>query len=120
MTRASGTGGSVSLELALTVPALALLVLVVLHAAVYARDALLVQAAAQRGARVAATTTDDATVAAAVRDALDGRDAAVTVTARGPVGQPVRVQVTMRSRAGQGRLHLTAVGVGAVEPGTVP
>ncbi len=120
MTRPVGQGGSVSLELALTVPALALLVLIVLHAAVYARDALLVQAAAQRGARVAATTTDDGAVISAVLDALDGRDAAVTVTARGRVGQPIRVRVTMRSRAGRGRLDLTAVGVTAVEPGVLP
>ncbi len=110
--------GSLSLELALTVPALFLLMLVVFHAAVYARDALLVQDAARRGARVAATTLDDGAVAAAVRDALDGRDAAVTVrpsTRR--AGDLVRVTVTLQSRIMARAAPLTATAVTAVEPG---
>lgn len=114
----SSQEGSLSLELALTVPALFLLMLVVFHAAVYARDALLVQDAARRGARVAATTLDDGAVAAAVRDGLDGRAAAVTVrpSPRG-AGDVVRVTVTLQSRAIANAAPLTATAVSAVEPG---
>lgn len=112
--------GSLSLELALTVPALFLLLLVVLHGAVYARDALLVQAAAQRGARVAATTADDPAVIAAVHDALDGRAATVEVTPRRRDGALVHVTVTLRSRAGRGTATVTARAAAAVEPGVGP
>lgn len=114
----SSEHGSLSLELALTVPALFLLMLVVFHAAVYARDALLVQDAARRGARVAATSLDDEVITAAVRDALDGRPAAVTV---GPparrAGDVVRVTVTLQSRVVPGAAPLSATSVAAVEPG---
>ncbi len=110
--------GSLSLELALTVPALFLLMLIIFHAAVYARDALLVQDAARRGARVAATSLDDGAVSAAVRDAVDGRPVAVTVrpSAR-RAGDVVRVTVTMQSRGVPRAAPLTATAVTAVEPG---
>lgn len=118
MPEAHGDAGTVSLELALAVPALFLLVLLVLHAAVLGRDAVLVQAAARDGARVAATTTSDAAVRTAVVGSLDGRDARVTVApaVRRP-GQIVRVTVTLRSRAGRGRTELRGVAAAVVEPG---
>jgi Flp pilus assembly protein TadG len=109
--------GVLSLELALTVPALFLLLLVVFHGAVYTRDALIVQGAAREGARVASTTSDDAAVAAVVRAALDGREAAVVVTPRGRPGEVVSVTVSMRSRAGRGGLVVTASAATTVEPG---
>lgn len=115
---ATAQDGVLSLELALTVPALFLLVLVVFYAAVYARDALLVQDAARRGARVAATTLDDGAVVTAVREALDGRTATVTVrpsTRR--AGDLVRVTVTLQSQVIPRAGSLTATAVTAVEPG---
>ncbi len=116
--RRSAHDGSLSLELALTVPALFLLMLVVFHAAAYARDALLTQDAARRGARVAATSLDDGAIRTAVRDALDGRSAEVTVhpSAR-RAGDVVRVTVTLQSRVVPGAPPLTARAVAAVEPG---
>lgn len=109
--------GAVSLELALATPALFLLLLLVFHAAVFGRDVLLVQTAARQGARVAATSTEDSAVRAAVVEALDGRQAAVTVSPRGHPGSLVRVTVTLTSAAGVGR-HPTvrATAAAAVEP----
>jgi Flp pilus assembly protein TadG len=113
----AGERGVLSLELALTVPALFLLLLLVFHGAVYARDALIVQGAAREGARAASTTTDDTVVADVVRDALDGRDAVVVVAPRQSPGDVVRVTVTMRSAAGRGGLEITASAAALVEPG---
>jgi Flp pilus assembly protein TadG len=109
--------GSLSLELALAVPALFLLLMLVMHAAVLARDALLVQSAAREGARVAATTVDDRLVRAAVVGALDGRAAEISVTERRAPGQLVRVEVRYRSTAGRMRPTLTAGATSTVEPG---
>lgn len=110
--------GSVSLEMALAVPALFLLVLLVLHAAVLGRDAILVQSAAREGARVAATTGSDAAVRSVVSEALDGREATVTISpaVRRP-GHVVRVTVTLRSRAGREGTELRGVAAAVVEPG---
>jgi Flp pilus assembly protein TadG len=112
--------GVFALELALTVPALFLLLLLVFHAGVLARDAVLVQGAARDGARAAATSRDDGAVRRVVRDAVDGRDATVTVGPRGAPGTPVRVTVRMRSRAGGGRTDVTATATALVEPGGGP
>lgn len=110
--------GSVSLEYGLAVPVLFLLILVVFHAAVVGRDALLVQHAARHGARTAATTTDDRAVRAAVRDAMDGRAAEVTIgPSRRRSGGVVHVTVTYRSQAGVGDTVLTGSAVASVEPG---
>lgn len=109
--------GVVSLELALTVPALFLILTVLFHGLVFARDALIAQSAARDGARVAATTTDDRAVRRAVDTALGGRDAHVTVGPRRSVGQTVRVEVTLRSRAGRGQTTVTATATSVVEPG---
>jgi Flp pilus assembly protein TadG len=109
--------GSISLELALAVPALFLLLLLVMHAAVLARDALLVQSAAREGARVAATTVDDRLVRRAVVGSLDGRAAEVSVSERRVPGQLVRVEVRYRSAAGRMRPTLTARATSTVEPG---
>lgn len=106
-----------SLEYALAVPALFLLVLLVLHAAVLGRDVLLVQSAAREGARVAATTTSDAAVRSAVQRALDGRHATVRVAPRArTAGDLVRVEVALRSRAGRGTVVLRGHAATVVEP----
>ncbi len=106
-----------SLELALSVPALFLILMVLFHGLVLARDVLIAQGAARDGARVAATTTDDRAVRRAVDVALDGRDATVTVGPRRGVGQLVRVEVTLRTRAGRGSTTVTASATSVVEPG---
>ena len=106
-----------SLEYALAVPALFLLVLLVLHAAVLGRDALLVQSAAREGARVAATTRSDTAVRSAVQRALDGRRATVRVAPRTrTAGDLVRVEVALRSRAGRGTVILRGQAATVVEP----
>ena len=115
--RAASERGALSLELALTVPALFLILMVLFHGLVLARDALIAQAAARDGARVAATTTDDRAVRRTVEVALDGRDATVSVTPRRGVGQIVRVEVTLRSRAGRGTTMVTGTATSVVEPG---
>jgi len=92
---------SVSLEVALTMPVVFVVIVLVLNAAVLARDALAVQGAAREGARVAATGATDAEVAATVRGALGGGLAGVTVRpARRVPGELVTVVVRIRSVAG--------------------
>lgn len=108
---------SLSLELALAVPALFLLLMLVMHATVLARDALLIQSAAREGARVAATTTDDRLVRRAVLGSFDGRAVEILVTERHAPGQLVRVEVSYRSAAGRMRPTLTARATSTVEPG---
>ncbi|MCA1713463.1 MAG: pilus assembly protein [Actinobacteria bacterium] len=111
-------GGSLSLEFALVVPVVFVLVMLVFHAAVYARDGLVAQDAARAGARAAATTTSDEAVVAIVEEAVDGRpvDVVITPRARRP-GQLVTVAVTLTSRAGMGTQQVSARAVAVVEPG---
>lgn len=119
--RAEGELGVLSLELALTVPLVFLLVLVVFHAAAVARDAIAVQDAARVGARAAATTTSHDDVVAAVSEALGGRRARVSVVPRGRVpGDLTRVTVTLRARLGFRHVRLRATAVATVEPGVEP
>ena len=109
--------GSLTLEMALGVPVLFLLLMIVVHAAVFARDALLVQAAARDGARAAASSVSDIPVHAAIDAALGGRAHHVDVTPRGRrPGQVVHVTVGMTSQAAFGDLSLTASAAARVEP----
>ena len=110
--------GSLSLEFALVIPVVFVLVMLVFHAAVYARDALVAQDAARAGARSAATTTSDDAVVEVVRAAVDGRavDVVVTPSLRRS-GQLVSVAVTLTSRAGLGTTTVTVRAVAVVEPG---
>lgn len=113
-----GETGSVSLEFGLAVPVLFLLLLVVFHAAVLGRDALLVQHAARHGARTAATTADAGAVRAAVRDAMDGRPVQVSISpGRWSEGGVVHVTVVYTSRSGLGGTELTGSAATSVEPG---
>ena len=110
--------GVLSLELALAVPVLFLLLLVVFHALVLCRDVLIAHDAARAGARVAATTVDHGDVVAAVAAAADGHDVQVSVVPRSRhEGELVRVEVTMRSTAGLRARTVRATAVAYVEPG---
>lgn len=114
---ARGQRGSLSLEFALTVPALFLVLLVVGHLIVFARDALAVQTAAREGARVAATSSGEDGVRRAVAAALDGRQARVVVTPRDrQVGELVRVTVILESAAGPGGTTVAGSAASVVEP----
>lgn len=109
--------GSSSLEFALTVPVLFVLVVVVLHSAVFVRDAVLVQHAAHEGARVAATTTSDRAVRAAVTAALDGRVGEVTITpSPRRAGDTVVVVVVHHSVAGPVGVDVRGRAATRVEP----
>lgn len=107
-----------SLEAVLVLPVLALLIVGVLHVAVVVRDVLVIHEAARAGARVAATTTGYAPVAAAARQAapeLPGLRVSVTPTHRRD-GDLVRVEVTTIRPVGPVRHELRARAVARVEP----
>jgi len=110
---AGAAGGSLSLEFALTVPLLFVLVMVVFNAAMLGRDALLVQSAAREGARAAAVTDERAAVTLAADRALGGRPASVAVVEDGDL---VRVTVTMTSRVAGLGVELTASATARAEP----
>ena len=79
--RGADRAGSLSLEIAMALPLLALGAFAVLQLVGVGRDLLLVQELAGLGARVATTTVDDASVAAAVHTAAgDGHVVEVVIT----------------------------------------
>lgn len=88
-----GDGGVVALELALTLPLVALLLVGAFGLVGVVRASLLTQEAARLGARVAAVNGDDAAVRRAVVDVL-GPDADATVGPR-RVREVVEVTVTV-------------------------
>ncbi|HEX9888257.1 MAG TPA: TadE family type IV pilus minor pilin [Nitriliruptorales bacterium] len=111
-------GGLLSLEFALVVPVLFVLVFVLFELTGVARDALAVQNAAREGARVAATHAGDTEVRRAVTEALDGRVASVTVSPRlRRTGQLVRVEVHLPTRSARlASTTLRARATARVEP----
>ena len=97
----SDDGGSQTVELALLMPALAMIVLAILLAGVAASEAVLAQAAARDGARVAAVD-DDAAAADAAKAVAGERAVVVDVeppTSARRAGELVTVTVRLRSRA---------------------
>jgi hypothetical protein len=93
----TGQGGSLSLEMAMALPVLALCAVVLLQGVGVARDALLAQELARLGARVAATSPSDAAVRDAVARAA-GPDVDVAVMISPPVrghGTTIRVRVDL-------------------------
>lgn len=94
--------GSATVELALLIPLLLLLMAMVVEVAVIGRLHVEVVAAAREGARVAATVPDPATALAATTAALGerGEDARVRVHRPHVVGQAARVTVTVVHRIG--------------------
>lgn len=95
--RADDTGQA-SVELALLLPLVLLLVLAVVQVGLVARDVVLVSHAAREAARAAATEADPGAAEAAARAAagLDGERLEVAVTGRGGAGSRVRVDVSYR------------------------
>lgn len=94
--------GSATVELALLVPLILLLLVVIIEVAVIARLQIEVVGAAREGARVAATSPDPAMALAAVRGALGDRGADARVAVKRPhvVGQPAEVSVSIEHRIG--------------------
>ena len=88
--------GQATVELALILPVVVLLLMAVFQIAVVARDQVLTVHAARAAVREAAVDAGRGRVDAAARDVLDG--AVVDVKARGEIGEPVVVVVHYRSR----------------------
>ena len=89
-----------TVELALLVPLLLVLVVLVVEVSLAARLQIEATAAAREGARVAATTPDPAAAIAAVRSALGDRGAEARINVHRPhvVGRNARVEVTLWHR----------------------
>ena len=94
-----GDGGQASVELALLLPLVALLLLAVLQVGLVAKDVVLVPHAARAAARAAATDPhpDAARLAAEASGALDPDHLSVTVADRGEPGSRLRASVTYRA-----------------------
>lgn len=103
-----------ALELALTLPLLAVLVVAGLGLVDVARTSMVTQEAARLGARVAAVDADDGAVRRAVLDVV-GPGAEVTIGVRA-VRHPVRVSVTTPVEVASLRGRVTATAVALVEP----
>jgi Flp pilus assembly protein TadG len=89
--------GSAAVEFALVLPLALILVLGLVQVGVFARDRLLVEAAARAAARSAAVTDDPAApraAALAAAPALDDASLALDVVRAGTRGDPVSVHVT--------------------------
>ncbi len=89
------------MEMAVTIPALVLVLLAVLEVVVVARTQLELVAAAREGARAAATIADPARAVTAVQTALSpvlSDRVRVKVTRPAVVGRPATVVVTLRHR----------------------
>jgi len=96
-TRRDAEGGTAAVEFALVLPLVLVVILALVQVGVFARDRVLVEAAARAGARAAALADDPAAVTAAAQAAAPGLDAGILaiVTARsGTRGDPVTVSVT--------------------------
>jgi Flp pilus assembly protein TadG len=92
-----GEGATASVEFALVLPLVLLMVLALLEVGILVKDRLVVEGSARAGAREAAVTVDDAAVRQAVVDASASLDPAaleVTVTRTGGAGTAVTVAVT--------------------------
>ena len=90
------TAGQATVELALVLPLLFLLLMAVFQVAVVARDQVLAVQAARAAAREAAVGAGHGRVQGAARDVLGG--AVVDVTTPGQIGEPVVVRVHYKSR----------------------
>ena len=92
-------GGQASVELALLLPLLVLLLLVILQIGLVGRDVVLVTHASREAARAAATDPDPGAATAAARAAggLDPKRMTVSVTGGGRAGSRVRVTVTYQA-----------------------
>lgn len=105
--------GQATVELALTLPLVALLILAVIQAGVLVRDQLLVTHAAREGARAAAVDDDAQAAERAAGEAgpLDPDRLDVSVAGRDGPGSRVTVRVTYRAPT---RLPLLGRAIGDV------
>ena len=89
-------GGQASVELALALPLVAVLLLAIVQVGLVVRDQVLLTHAAREAARVAAVDPDEAAVVAAARagGGLDPARLSVDIGARGAAGSRVRVRLT--------------------------
>ena len=90
--RARPDAGQSTVEFALVLPLFFWLLVLLFQVGLVARDEIIVTHAARAAVREASVTHDAARVVAAGTRALPG--ARVRVVRRGPVGQPVEVEVT--------------------------
>ncbi|MFL6205180.1 MAG: TadE/TadG family type IV pilus assembly protein [Acidimicrobiales bacterium] len=92
-------GGQATVELALLLPVLAVLLLLILQIGLLGRDLVLVSHASREAARAAAVDPDPGAALAAARRAggLDADRLTVDVGARGGAGTVVEVTVTYRA-----------------------
>lgn len=99
MRRAREDGGQASVELALVLPLVMILLLAVAQLGLLVRDQILVVHAAREAAREAAVdpAADAPRRAAVASSSLNGSRLTVTSTQRGAVGSRVRVEVAYRT-----------------------
>lgn len=102
MRRERGDGGQASVELALVLPLVVILLLAVVQLGLLVRDQILVVHAAREAAREAAVdpAADAPRRAALASSALTDSRLTVTSTGRGAVGTRVRVEVAYRAPTG--------------------
>jgi hypothetical protein len=93
---AHSIAGQATVELALVLPLLFLLLMAVFQVAVIARDQVLTVQAARAAVREAAVGAGNGRVQGAARDVLAGAE--VDVRTPGEIGEPVVVQVHYKSR----------------------
>jgi Flp pilus assembly protein TadG len=100
--RAREDGGQASVELALVLPLVMLLLLAVAQVGLLVRDQILVVHAAREAVREAAVepAADAPRRAALASSTLDGDRLTVTTTGRGAAGTRVRVEVAYRPSTG--------------------
>jgi len=100
--RDRGDGGQASVELALVLPLVFILLLGMVQLGLLVRDQILVVHAAREAAREAAVdpAADAASRAAAASSTLDGARLTVTTSGRGATGSRVRVEVAYRAPTG--------------------
>ena len=101
MRRERGDGGQASVELALVLPLVVLLLLAVAQVGLLVRDQILVVHAAREAAREAAVDASPEAPrrAALASSTLDDSRLTVTSAGRGPAGSRVRVEVAYRTSA---------------------
>jgi Flp pilus assembly protein TadG len=94
-------GATASVEFALVLPLVLLMVLALLEVGLLVKDRLVLEGSARAGAREAAVSVDDAEVRQAVMDAaaasLDPAGIDVSVTREGGAGSAVTVDVLYRA-----------------------
>jgi Flp pilus assembly protein TadG len=100
--RERGDGGQASVELALVLPLVMILLLAVAQLGLLVRDQILVVHAAREAAREAAVEpgADAPRHAALASSTLDASRLTVTTTGRGAPGSRVRVEVAYRASTG--------------------